>query len=82
MAGAQTLVTSLWKVDDETTHQLMESYYHNLMAGQGRATALRSAMRTLRQKNPHPYYWAPFIAIGQDTPLQGLLTHAESLPTP
>jgi CHAT domain-containing protein/Tfp pilus assembly protein PilF len=73
VAGAQTLVTSLWKVDDETTRQLMEHYYRNLLAGQGRAAALRSAMRELRRKHPHPYFWAPFIAIGQDTPLQGVV---------
>ncbi|HEX5748797.1 MAG TPA: tetratricopeptide repeat protein [Archangium sp.] len=73
VAGAQTLVTSLWKVDDEKTHPLMESYYRNLLAGQGRAEALRSAMKELRHKQPHPYFWAPFIAIGQDTPVQGLV---------
>ncbi|MCY1077668.1 CHAT domain-containing tetratricopeptide repeat protein [Archangium lansingense] len=73
VAGAQTLVTSLWKVRDEATHQLMDSYYRNLLAGQGRGEALRSAMRELRKRKPHPYYWAPFIAIGQDKPLQGLL---------
>ncbi|HEX8820209.1 MAG TPA: CHAT domain-containing tetratricopeptide repeat protein [Archangium sp.] len=72
VAGAETLVTSLWKVNDETTHQLMEGYYRNLMAGQGRATALRDAMRTLRQKQPHPHFWAPFIAIGRDGPLRDL----------
>jgi CHAT domain-containing protein/Tfp pilus assembly protein PilF len=82
VAGAQTLVTSLWKVNDETTHQLMESYYRNLLAGQGRAEALRSAMRALRQKQLHPYFWAPFIAIGQDTPLQGLGPASESRSTP
>ncbi|WP_395829632.1 tetratricopeptide repeat protein [Archangium violaceum] len=82
VAGAQTLVTSLWKVDDPVTGQLMESYYRNLLAGQGRAEALRSAMRALRQKQSHPYYWAPFIAIGQDTPLQGLGPPSESHPAP
>jgi CHAT domain-containing protein len=50
----------------------MEGYYRNLMAGQGRATALRDAMRTLRQKQPHPHFWAPFIAIGRDGPLRDL----------
>ncbi|KFA92241.1 hypothetical protein Q664_16615 [Archangium violaceum Cb vi76] len=82
VAGAQTLVTSLWKVNDKTTHQLMENYYGHLLAGQGRGAALRSAMRELRQKKPHPYYWAPFIAIGQDKPLQGLVPSAGVRSTP
>ena len=73
IAGAETLVTSLWKVNDEVTHQLMEAYYRNLMAGQGRTAALRQAMRALRHRHPHPHFWAPFLAIGKDGPLQGLV---------
>lgn len=71
VAGAETLVVSLWRVDDETTRIMMESYYRNLLAGQGRAAALKEAMRSLRAQHPHPYYWAPFIAIGRDAPLGG-----------
>ncbi|WP_309890016.1 CHAT domain-containing tetratricopeptide repeat protein, partial [Archangium sp.] len=73
VAGAETVVTSLWQVNDETTRELMEAYYDNLLAGQGRAEALRRAMRALRQKKPHPKSWAAFIAIGQDAPLRGLV---------
>jgi CHAT domain-containing protein len=72
MAGAETVVTSLWKVNDATTGGLMEGYYQQLLAGQGRATALREAMKALREKQPHPYYWAPFIATGSNMPLRGL----------
>jgi len=70
VAGAETVVMSLWKVNDETTRALMEAYYSNLLAGQGRATALREAMRELRRTQPHPHYWAPFIAMGRDSPLR------------
>ena len=70
VAGAETVVMSLWKVNDETTRALMEAYYRHLLAGQGRATALRQAMRELRQSQPHPHNWAPFIAMGQDAPLR------------
>ncbi len=80
VAGAETVVMSLWKVDDETTSMLMEAYYRNLLAGQGRAAALREAMRALRQTLPHPYYWAPFIALGRDTPLQGLTPNLQPPP--
>jgi CHAT domain-containing protein/Tfp pilus assembly protein PilF len=70
VAGAETVVMSLWKVNDETTRELMEAYYRNLLAGQGRATALREAMRMLRLTQAHPHYWAPFIAMGRETPLR------------
>jgi len=72
VAGAETVVMSLWKVDDETTRHLMEGYYRNLLAGQGRSAALREAMLGLREKQPHPYYWAPFLALGQDGPLRAM----------
>jgi CHAT domain-containing protein len=72
VAGAETLVTSLWQVRDNETRQLMEAYYRNLREGQGRSSALSNAMRALRHKRAHPHFWAPFIAIGKDSPLQGL----------
>jgi CHAT domain-containing protein len=75
-AGTETLVTSLWRVNDDTTSLLMEDYYRRLRQGQGRTSALREAMRELRKKKPHPHFWAPFVAIGLDAPLQGLTASA------
>ena len=72
VAGAETVVMSLWKVKDDTTSQLMEAYYRNLLTGQGRASALREAMLWLRASKPHPHYWAPFVVLGRDAPLRGL----------
>ena len=69
VAGAETVVMSLWKVDDTATRVLMETYYRHLLAGLGPATALREAMREVRTEHPHPHYWAPFIAMGRDAPL-------------
>jgi CHAT domain-containing protein len=79
VAGAETVVASLWKVDDATTRALMERFYRNLLAGQGRAAALQQAMIALRAKHPHPHSWAPFITIGRDAPLRGL-TDSRSQP--
>ncbi|WP_224370983.1 CHAT domain-containing tetratricopeptide repeat protein [Hyalangium versicolor] len=72
VAGTETLVTSLWKVNDEATQELMEGYYRHMVAGLGRTSALREAMKELRRKRPHPHFWAAFIALGRDEPLQGL----------
>ncbi|ADO67825.1 Tetratricopeptide repeat family protein [Stigmatella aurantiaca DW4/3-1] len=71
-AGAETVVVSLWKVSDGSTHLLMDTYYRNLLAGQGRSSALREAMRSLRASHPHPHAWAPFIALGSDAPLYAI----------
>jgi CHAT domain-containing protein len=72
VAGAQTLVTSLWKVDDTVTRELMTAYYRNMLGGQGRVEALRQAALAVRQKHPEPRFWAPFIAIGQGAPLKSI----------
>lgn len=72
VAGAETLLTSLWKVDDKATRDLMTQYYKNLLKGQGRGQAMREAALGLRKKKPHPYFWAPFIAIGRSAPLVGI----------
>ncbi|KFE66558.1 hypothetical protein DB31_1031 [Hyalangium minutum] len=82
VAGAETVVMSLWKVSDDTTQQLMEAYYRNLLAGQGRATALREAMRWLRATRPEPHSWAPFIVLGRDRPLRGLAAPPPGTPAP
>ena len=69
LAGARTLVMSLWKVPDEQTQELMVDFYRRVLAGQPRADALRQAQLTLRQKYPDPYYWGAFICQGEPGPL-------------
>jgi CHAT domain-containing protein len=63
-AGAATLVVSLWLVQDETTAALMSMWYEQARQI-GRAAALRNAQLELKAKYPHPYYWAPFVLVGQ-----------------
>lgn len=64
-AGAATLVVSLWLVQDETTADLMGDWYGRLRDGQGRSAALRIAQLELKERHPHPYYWAPFVLLGK-----------------
>jgi CHAT domain-containing protein len=71
IAGAESLVMSLWQVDDDATRDLMSGYYRKLQAGRGRSAALREVQLEL-QSNPryaHPYYWASFIPAGDSSPL-------------
>lgn len=64
LAGAKTIITSLWKVPDEPTRELMEDFYRRVLSGQGRAVALRNAQLALKAKYPEPYYWGAFICQG------------------
>lgn len=64
-SGVASLVVSLWLVNDASTAQLMEEFYRCLQAGQSKAAALRAAQRALLATELHPYYWAPFVLMGQ-----------------
>ena len=66
-AGAASLLLSLWDVHDLSTAELMQSFYKGYMESGNMAVSLQSAMKLLRQKNPHPYFWAPFVLVGQLT---------------
>ena len=63
-SGARALVVSLWDVHDRTTADLMKTFYSRLAAGGNHWESLRSAILTLKETQPHPYYWAPFIGVG------------------
>jgi CHAT domain-containing protein/uncharacterized protein HemY len=71
LAGAQTQITSLWKVADQPTRNLMVDYYQRLLKGKGRSAALREAQKTMlaTPAHSHPYYWAGFVPIGNWQPL-------------
>ena len=67
VAGAPTQVLSQWSVNDASTATLMERFYAKLSHPQtGKGEALRAAALSLRRdrKHAHPYYWAPFILVG------------------
>ncbi len=64
-AGSQSILASLWKVEDTSTRDLMIAF-HSGLPKVGRAVALQEAQLAVL-KNPataHPYFWAPFILIG------------------
>jgi CHAT domain-containing protein len=66
-AGARSVVVSLWNVSDLSTSALMKNFYQHLIRNMSNAAALREAkLQMLRSdtETRHPYYWAPFIIIG------------------
>jgi CHAT domain-containing protein len=62
IAGARSVVTSLWQVPDAETRDFMVDFYRELAAGTSRVIALHKAKLKLREQQPHPFYWASFIA--------------------
>ena len=63
-AGARAALVTLWDVNDQSTSEFMKRFYRCLQAGSSQARAMQEAMRELREEYPHPYYWAPFVLVG------------------
>jgi len=73
LAGAETLVMSLWPVSDTVSREVMTSFYTGLREGRGRSDALRRAQLAMLARKPrqHPFYWAGFILAGEWASLDG-----------
>ena len=72
VAGADALLMSLWRVDDEALYGLLTSFYGKLSATEGRSEALRRAQLELltRPRTQAPYFWAALQLIGDPRPLR------------
>ncbi len=69
LAGAKTLVMSLWKIPDEETRMLMEGFYKRILEGRPRAEALREAQLEVKAVSAEPLFWGAFISQGDPGPL-------------
>jgi CHAT domain-containing protein len=64
MAGARSLIMSLWSVDDSATQELMSLFYSEKQKTTDQYAAFRRAQQKLKEKYPHPFYWGAFIMVG------------------
>ncbi len=70
-AGASSVMTSLWKVDDLATRDFMIAFYqHYLLAESGGKTkdknaAFIVAQKAIKEKYKHPYFWGAFVMVGK-----------------
>jgi len=63
--GARSTISSLWKINDKSTSEIMPEFYRCLAAGHNKARSLRFAkLKMLRSRFSHPFYWAAFILNG------------------
>ncbi len=76
-AGAESILTTLWKVNDAQTRELMVAFYRQLKVGSSKDLALWAAKSAYLKKRKgkddsgaHPFYWAGFIAIGDMSALR------------
>jgi CHAT domain-containing protein len=90
VAGSPATVASLWKVQSQSTTELMVQFHRSLLADPGtpgatpsKAHALQRAALTLLQDSRyrHPFYWAGFVLVGDTAPLRPSAAISPSAPT-
>ena len=73
-SGASSIASTLWKVNDASTANLMDAFYRNLSDGNNKDEALQKAKKSFFETNrqnglSHPYYWSGFIISGNTAAL-------------
>ena len=63
-AGARGVLLTLWDAYDSSTADFMKAFYGHLQRGWTKTRAAQEGMMELRERHPHPFYWAPFALIG------------------
>ena len=63
VAGAKSVVMSLWKVNDETTQMLMNTFYNYWLGGEDKLVAFKAQL-DLKKQYPDPYHCGAFVILG------------------
>ncbi|MEL6674107.1 MAG: CHAT domain-containing tetratricopeptide repeat protein [Bacteroidota bacterium] len=68
-AGAQSTLTTLWEINDQSSYQWMTDFYQHLKDEKGKDEAVRQAQMAMIQQNLPPYYWAAYTPFGKMEPI-------------
>ena len=70
-AGANSIVVSLWDVNDKYTSYFMKDFYKHLAESKSKSEALREAkLDFIKNYSANPYYWSAFVLSGNPTSLK------------
>ena len=72
-SGSQSVVMSMWEIEDKSGTNIVELFYKNLKKGYPKSVALKNArtefLKNADQLRSHPYFWATLVVYGDDAPL-------------
>ncbi len=63
-AGVRSTLATLWSIDDRSTADVMSEFYRQLKVGANKAEALQGAQLAVFAKEKAPYFWAPYVLVG------------------
>jgi len=73
-AGSESILTSLWKVDEQSSAEIIAHFYINIKKGMDKDEALQQAklayLKTAKGRTLNPQYWAGLVIIGDTTPIE------------
>jgi CHAT domain-containing protein len=65
-AGARSVLSTLWPVNDKSSATFMRHFYDAYFRGEGKAAALRTAKKAMRNSRfSHPFFWAGYVLTGE-----------------
>jgi len=78
-AGCNSLIMSLWSIEDKATAQVIEGFFKNLKKGKAKHIALQQAkldfLNTAGSERTHPIYWAGLVQSGNSEPIDSNTTN-------
>ncbi|MDX1627260.1 MAG: CHAT domain-containing protein [Fulvivirga sp.] len=63
-AGANSIILSLWKVDDQATRDFMVTFYEQYLQSGDKITAFHATQKAMKEKYKKPFYWGAFVLVG------------------
>jgi CHAT domain-containing protein len=72
-SGSQSVIMSMWEIEDKSGTEIVEMFYKNLKKGYSKSEALRKArisfLKNADQLRSHPYFWSALVVYGNNSPL-------------
>ena len=72
-SGSESVVMSMWEIEDRSGTEIVKKFYDYLMKGNSKSVALRKARRSYLtnadQLRSHPYFWSSLVVYGNNAPL-------------
>jgi CHAT domain-containing protein len=72
-AGSQSVVMSMWEIEDKSGTDVIKLFYKNLKKGKSKSIALRKSrseyLKKASQLKAHPYFWSTLVVYGDNAPV-------------
>jgi CHAT domain-containing protein len=74
-SGSQSVVMSMWEIEDRSGTDIIKMFYDNLLKGKSKSSALKKArkdyLENASQLRSHPYFWSTLLIYGDNAPIYG-----------